>query len=141
MNDSLAADYTPSRTPRDLAASQTSYQSSSTSESDLHTSRVYRKLCPCNSAWYLNTSQQGSMALSAFSDLTMEMVSNISVFRLPILCTDLFNYSDYPHEYSQQISFNGPKSCTLHDPFWPAAPQRPASAGFNSPDVRLTKQG
>jgi len=69
--------------------------SSSTFEEDLSTSRPYRKLRPSDSSWSISSSEQVSMAISVFSDLTMDHVSNISVLRLPVWSRDLSNASDY----------------------------------------------
>jgi hypothetical protein len=75
--------------------SVSSSESKTAFENDLNTSRVYRKLGTRPSLWSINTSQQGSMALSAFSNLTMDKVSNLSVIRLSVWSTDLSNASDY----------------------------------------------
>jgi len=70
-------------------------QPNNTYEADLHVSRPYRKLRPRSSIWSIRTSQQGSMALSAFSDLTLGNISHISVLNLPVWCTDLSNAEHY----------------------------------------------
>jgi hypothetical protein len=75
--------------------SVSSSESKTAFEDDLNTSRVYRKLGFRPSLWSINTSQQGSMALSAFSNLIMDKVSNLSVIRLSVWSTDLSNASDY----------------------------------------------
>jgi hypothetical protein len=99
--DGLAANSTAAQDPTQLPYTiedltlSTSSQSGSAFESDLDTSRVYRKLQSRASIWSLSTSQQGPMALTAFSDLTMDNVSNISVVRLPIWSVDLCIASDY----------------------------------------------
>ncbi|KAH5690376.1 hypothetical protein HBI44_173310 [Parastagonospora nodorum] len=72
--------------------------SQSAFETDLDTSRVYRKLRARTSLWSVNTSQQGSMALTAFSALTMDDVSNLSVVRLPVWSKDIVNAFDYEFE-------------------------------------------
>jgi hypothetical protein len=72
-----------------------STQSITAFKDDLNTSRVYRRLGTRPSLWSISTSQQGSMALSAFSTLTIDNVSNLSVLRLPVWSTDLFNASGY----------------------------------------------
>jgi hypothetical protein len=99
--DGIAADHDATRDPthtshtaEDLIASTLS-QSSSTFEADLDSSYVYRKLRPRASIWSLSTSQQGSMALTVFSNLTMDCISNLSVIRLPIWSSNLFNASEY----------------------------------------------
>jgi hypothetical protein len=81
-----------------LRASYLSFPSSTTFETDLDTSRVYRKLRLRPSLWSLSTGQQGSMALTAFSELTMEDVSNLSVLRLPIWSNELSNADCYDFE-------------------------------------------
>lgn len=53
-------------------------------EADLSTSRVYRKVRPQDSIWSISDSERGSMALSAFSDLTLANISTISVLCLPM---------------------------------------------------------
>jgi hypothetical protein len=64
-------------------------------EADLSTSRVYRKLRPRDSIWSISDSQRGSMALSAFSDLTLGNISIISALCLPLWSTDLSNAEHY----------------------------------------------
>jgi hypothetical protein len=68
---------------------------SNTYEADLSTSRVYRKLRPRDSIWSISDSQRGSMALSAFSDLTLGNISIVSVLCLPLWSTDLSNAEHY----------------------------------------------
>jgi hypothetical protein len=112
----------------DLSAStSTLSQSSSAFETDLETSRVYRKLRRRTSIWSLSTSQQGSMALTAFSNLTMDDVSNLSVVRLPVWSPDLSNASDYDFE-ANNLAPSGSLSRlprTMNDqPLYAAVPRR-----------------
>lgn len=88
--------------------------SSSAFESDLDTSRVYRKLRPRPSNWSISTSQQGSMALTAFAELTMDDVSNLSIFRLPVWSTDLLNASDYNFNESALAPKRSPVQASHH---------------------------
>jgi hypothetical protein len=87
--------------------------SSSAFESDLDTSRVYRKLRPRPSNWSISTSQQGSMALTAFSQLTMDDVSNLSILRLPVWSMDLSNTSDYDFDEGDLT----PKGSPIREPY------------------------
>lgn len=64
-------------------------------EIDLNMSRPYRRLRPREFVYSISSSQRGSMALSAFSDLTLGNISIISVLCLPIWSTDLRNAEHY----------------------------------------------
>ncbi|KAJ4347817.1 uncharacterized protein N0V89_009187 [Didymosphaeria variabile] len=64
-------------------------------EEDLSSSRVYRNLRPRDSIYSLNSSQRASLALSAFSDLSLGNVSVISVLCLPVWSVDLMNAEHY----------------------------------------------
>jgi hypothetical protein len=89
--DALAADST-SR----LSITQDDYVSQSHPfENDLNGSRVYRRARPRDTIYSIDSSRRDSLALSAFSDLTLGNVSIISVFCLPIWSTDLSNAGHY----------------------------------------------
>jgi hypothetical protein len=64
-------------------------------EEDLNNTRVYKRVKPSGSTWSNGSSHQASMALSAFSNLTLADVSIVSVFCLPVYCEDLSNAGDY----------------------------------------------
>lgn len=64
-------------------------------EEDLSKSPVYRKLRPRDSIYSISTSQRDSIALSAFSKLSMSNISVVAVFSLPIWSTDLANAAHY----------------------------------------------
>jgi hypothetical protein len=102
------SDLQPSATTDDELESMASPQASTTFETDLDTSRVYRKLRLRPSLWSLSTGQQGSMALTAFSELTMDDVSNLSVLRLPIWSNDLFNANCYDFEIHEATPRDSP---------------------------------
>ncbi|KAF2684199.1 hypothetical protein K458DRAFT_269951, partial [Lentithecium fluviatile CBS 122367] len=64
-------------------------------EVDLSGSRVYRRVRPRASVWSVGSTDRVSMALSVFSNLTVDDVSNVSVLCLPIWSSDISNASHY----------------------------------------------
>jgi hypothetical protein len=96
--DPLATDYVAGEGVQELPDQEGHMSSShlgSAYETDLSTSRPYRKLRQRDSIWSIATSQQKSMATSAFSDLTLDNVSRLSVLCLPVWSEDLSNAEHY----------------------------------------------
>lgn len=85
----------PSRTPTLELNSSRGSEFSQSLVDDLGSSRAYRRRRIRDSLYSLSNSERGSMALSAFSEMSLGNISAISVFCLPIWSTDLSNSSHY----------------------------------------------
>jgi hypothetical protein len=98
--DDIAADHASGQASTSLLAHASSHATSppvfqQEFEEDLNSSRVYRNLRPRSSIYSINSSSRASLALSAFSDLSLGNVSVVSVMCLPVWSVDLTNAEHY----------------------------------------------
>ncbi|KAJ4301843.1 hypothetical protein N0V90_003939 [Kalmusia sp. IMI 367209] len=97
--DALAADHASLPPPSHLRLAEPSSPPAPPSErsfeADLNKSRVYRNLRGRDSIYSISSSQRASLALSAFSDLSLGNISVISVLCLPVWSADLSNAEHY----------------------------------------------
>jgi hypothetical protein len=108
--------------------------SSSPFEYDLQNSKVYRRLRPRDSVWYLNSSQCSLMALSRFSELTLGDLSTVSVFKQPVWSTDLSNAEHY------NFALDSSTKLWLQDnAMQPKMPRKPASNLYKNGEPTFTR--